>query len=88
MRDFNNYTPKSEGINKDAMGLLKSFASKYEGSSEDELLSEIIKQAEQGRKKGTLKDSDIENFKNMLMPMLNKEQREKLLKVIETIKNS
>jgi hypothetical protein len=88
MRDFNNYNPKNEGLPKDAMGILKSFASKYEGSSEDELLSEIIKQAEQGRKNGTLKDSDIESFKNMLMPMLNKTQREKLLKVIETIKNS
>ena len=88
MRDFNNYTPKNEGMSKDAMGILKSFASKYEGANETELLNEIIKQAEQGRKNGTLKDSDIDNFKNMLLPMLNSEQRVKLLKVIDKIKNS
>ena len=28
---------------------------------------------------------NIENFKNMLLPMLNKDQREKLLKVIDKI---
>lgn len=87
MRDFNNYSTGSKS-QKDTMDAIKNFAGKYEGASENELISEIMKEAEKGRRNGTLSDSDIDRFKNMLEPMLNSAQKQKLHKVIEKIKKS
>ena len=87
MRDFNNYSTGSKS-QKDTMDAIKNFAGKYEGASENELILEIMKEAETGRRNGTLTDSDIDRFKNMLEPMLNSAQRQKLYKVIEQIKKS
>ncbi len=87
MRDFNNYSTGSKS-QKDTMDAIKNFAGKYEGASENELILEIMKEAEKGRRNGTLTDSDIDRFKNMLEPMLNSAQRQKLYKVIEQIKKS
>ena len=87
MRDFNNYSTGSKS-QKDTMDAIKNFAGKYEGASENELILEIMKEAEKGRRNGTLTDSDIDRFKNMLEPMLNSAQRQKLYKVIEKIKKS
>ena len=87
MRDFNNYSTGSKS-QKDTMDAIKNFAGKYEGASENELILEIMKEAEKGKRNGTLSDSDIDRFKNMLEPMLNSAQRQKLYKVIEKIKKS
>lgn len=87
MRDFNNYSTGSKS-QKDTMDAIKNFAGKYEGASENELILEIMKEAEKGRRNGTLTDTDIDRFKNMLEPMLNSAQRQKLYKVIEQIKKS
>ncbi len=88
MRDFNNYNNKSDNAQKDTMDQIKKFASKYEGVSENQLILEIMKEAERGRRNGTLTDSDIDRFKNMLEPMLNSSQKAKLNKVIEKIKKN
>lgn len=87
MRDFNNYSTGSKS-QKDTMDAIKNFAGKYEGASENELILEIMKEAEKGRRNGTLTNTDIDRFKNMLEPMLNSAQRQKLYKVIEQIKKS
>ena len=57
-------------------------------ASENELLSEIMKEAEKGRRNGTLTDSDIDRFKSMLEPMLNSSQRAKLNKIVDKIKKN
>ena len=88
MRDFNNYSNQKPNIDGDTMNVIKNFAGKYEGASEDRLISEIIKEAEKGRKNGTLTDADIDRFKNTLSPMLNAEQRSKLNKIIQKLKNN
>ena len=88
MRDFNNYQKGGDKSQTDAMSAIKNFANKYEGASENELLSEIMKEAEKGRRNGTLSDSDIDRFKSMLEPMLNSSQKQKLNKVIEKIKKN
>lgn len=88
MRDFNNYNQKNLNSNDNAMNTLKSFAKKYEGASEDQLLSQILIEAQKGRANGTLTDGDIERFRNMLYPMLNQKQREKLDKVIKQLKTN
>ena len=88
MRDFNNYQKGVDKNQADTMNAIKNFAGKYEGASENELLSEIMREAEKGRRNGTLSDSDIDRFKSMLEPMLNSSQRQKLHKVIEKIKKN
>ena len=88
MRDFNNYQKNTDQSQADALNAIKNFAGKYEGASESELLSEIMKEAEKGRKNGTLTDSDIDRFKSMLEPMLNGSQRAKLNKIVDKIKKN
>ena len=88
MKDFNNYQKPTQKSNADAMEAIKNFASKYEGASENQLISEILKEAEKGRRNGTLSDSDIDRFSSMIEPMLNGEQRAKLKKIVNVIKKS
>lgn len=88
MRDFNNYQNNTDKSQADAMNAIKNFAGKYEGASENELLSEIMKEAEKGRRNGTLTDGDIDRFKSMLEPMLNSSQRAKLNKIVDKIKKN
>ncbi|MBO7214909.1 MAG: hypothetical protein J6V66_05380 [Clostridia bacterium] len=86
MRDFNNFNSNVKKPDDKAMGTLKAFAQKYEGASEDQIISQILIEAQKGRENGTLTDADIDRFKNMLYPMLNKSQREKLDKVVKKLK--
>ncbi len=88
MKDFNDYKKQSGKSQADAMDMIKNFASKYEGANENQLVAEIIKEAEKGRRNGTLTDSDIQRFKSMIEPLLNAEQRTKLNKIINTIKKN
>ena len=88
MKDFNDYKRQPSKSQADAMDMIKNFDSKYEGASENQLVAEIIKEAEKGRKNGTLTDTDIERFKSMIEPMLSREQRAKLNKIVNTIKKN
>lgn len=89
MRDFNSYSSESSNKNStNPMDLLKNLASKYEGASQSELISAIIKEAEKQRKNGSLSDSDIDNFVKTISPMLNGSQKEQLKRVVEKIKRS
>ena len=90
MRDFNSYEKKetvNQGLNGDAMNNLRKLAGKYEGASENDLISAIMIEAEKGRRNGTLSDADVDNFANMIAPMLNPSQRAKLKAVVSKIKN-
>ena len=88
MKNFNDYKKQPNKSQADTMEMIKNFASKYEGASENQLVAEIIKEAEKGRRNGTLTDSDIQRFKSMIEPMLSSEQRAKLNKIINTIKKN
>lgn len=90
MRDFQSYTskPNSDKSSKDYLSLIKDLAKKYEGASEGELITAIMLEAEKGRRNGTLTNADIDNFQNVLMPMLNSNQRALLKNVIDKIKKS
>ena len=87
MRDFNSYEKKettNQGLNGDAMNNLRKLAGKYEGASENDLISAIMIEAEKGRRNGTLSDADVDN---LIAPMLNPSQRAKLKAVVSKIKN-
>ena len=87
MRDFNSYGGNNS-LSGDNMQTLKKFADKYEGASQGELISAIMQEAEKGRKNGTLSNADIDRFSAMLSPMLNREQKKQLEKIVSQIKNS
>lgn len=89
MRNFKDFNSNSQNntLNGDAMNILKNFASKYEGASEQDLISAILKEAEKGKRNGTLKDSDVDNFASMLLPMLNPMQKKQLEKIVKIIKS-
>ncbi len=88
MRDFSNFKQPNSEVKGDGMELIKNLAKKYEGASEGEIISAIMKEAEKGRKNGTLTDADIDNFYAMLSPMLNASQRKKLDEVVKKLKRS
>lgn len=89
MRDFNNFKPNNNDNSQNAnLDLLKNLARKYEGASEEDIISAIMLEAEKGRKRGTLSDSDIDNFAKMLYPMLNPSQQKKLNSVVSKIKKN
>lgn len=79
---------QNTSVNKSAFDLLKSVAGKYEGASEQELLSAIFKEAAKLRKKGELSDAEIDNFVASILPMLGPNEQKKLAFVVEKIKKS
>ena len=87
MRSFNDFTSNSDNNESNYMNILKSFASKYEGASQSDIVLAILSEAEKGRRKGTLKDEDIDRFVEMLKPMLNSSQLKELDSVIAKIKS-
>ncbi|MBQ7642607.1 MAG: hypothetical protein IJS67_01775 [Clostridia bacterium] len=90
MKDFNDYEPKkdagSTAISEDAFNLFSRLAAKYEGKSGGELMKAIIEEAENGRKRGTLTDEDIDKFAQTISPMLSDGQKKILNTVVAKIK--
>ena len=87
MEDFKNFS-KKEAKTENLKELITSLAGKYNGKDENEILAAILKEAEKGRKNGTLKDSDIDNFAAMLSPLLNAKQKEVLKRVVKKLKET
>ena len=83
-----NNTSAQSGDNYTITELVKSLCGKFDGKSENELLSAIFKEAEKGRKNGTLKDEDIERFTTLLAPMLDDKKRKKLYTIAEKLKQN
>jgi len=90
MPSFNDYVKNdnttSANSTSRAMEMLKNWASKYEGMSEEDLIKAIVKEAEKNRAEGKLTDADLDSFKNLLMPLLNSSQAKKLDKIISKLK--
>lgn len=92
MKDFNNFkNENSESETRaDYSDIPKQFAAlsaAYEGKSADEIMKAILKEAEKGRKNGTLSDKNIDDFSAMISPMLTAEQRKTLERVVKRLKN-
>lgn len=88
MKDFNSYTGGDNKQNDpDGMAdMAKMMAKAFEGKGEADILRAIYKEAERGRKAGTLTDSDLDNFYAALYPMLDAAKRKKLEQVINKLK--
>ena len=88
MKDFNSFSgeEKKQSASDDAVDMAKMMAKAFEGKGEADILRAIYKEAERGRKAGTLTDSDLDNFYAALYPMLDFAKRKKLEQVINKLK--
>lgn len=91
LKDFSDYKPNESGnaaVDGDIMARFSQLANKYEGKSGDEMMAAIIKEAEKGRKNGTLTDADIDSFAAAVSPLLGEKQRKMLGVIVERLKKN
>ncbi|HIY77488.1 MAG TPA: hypothetical protein H9728_00425 [Candidatus Borkfalkia excrementavium] len=91
MKDFNSYSKEDqkkaeEELPEDVADMAKKMAAAFDGKGEGDLLRAIYKEAEKGRKNGSLSDADLDNFYAALSPMLDGAKRKKLAFVISKLK--
>jgi hypothetical protein len=85
-RQENNRLNQGVANGQGLASLISSIASQYNGKSEAELLHAIYKEAEKGKRNGTLSNEELDRFAKMLAPMLDGKKREKLALIIEKLK--
>jgi hypothetical protein len=66
--------------------LISSLSARFDGKNQTELLSAIYNEAKKGKERGTLTNKDIDNFANMLSPLLDDQKRKMLKKVVNELK--
>ena len=94
MQDFNSYVNSqnnkqkdgANGMDKNLYNLVQSLAGRFDGKSQGELIKAIYEEAKKGKQNGTLSNGDIDNFVNMLSPMLDDKKRKMLKKIAEELK--
>jgi hypothetical protein len=94
MEDFNSFvknqhenpTPDKLNMDKNLFGLISSLSNKFDGKSQSDLIKAIYEEAKKGKQNGTLSNADIDNFREMLSPLLDDKKRKILLKVTEELK--
>ena len=82
-KSFKNTRP--EETSQSSQADLRKTAEKYGKKSDEELLGEIIKAANQGKRDGTLSAENLDTFAQNVAPMLNEEQKQRLYSVIKMI---
>lgn len=92
MQDFNEFAKSDKndndegGLNSDIFNLINALSGKFDGKSQNELMRAVYEEAKRGKKNGTLKNSDIDNFVSMLSPILDDEKRKMLYKIASELK--
>ena len=102
MKSFKDYTPNYQATNRteeterntnskneqtmNVEELTKQIASAYEGKSSLEMMRNILAQAENAKRAGTLTNDDIDAFYAQFAPMLNGFQRKKLQEIVQNLK--
>ena len=92
MQDFNEFANSGkkgnsgEDLNSDIFNLISSLSGKFDGKSQNELMRAVYDEAKRGKKNGTLKNSDIDNFVSMLSPILDDDKRKMLYKIANELK--
>ena len=101
MKDFKSYQksqsyhqPKKSAhaqnqgapLEGEAAELAKKALSAFNGKSENAVLLEILRQAEAGKRNGTLTNEQIDEFYRQFSPMLSEVQRQKFQTVIQRLK--
>ncbi|MDY6367202.1 MAG: hypothetical protein SPL13_01630 [Clostridia bacterium] len=91
MEDFKSYSSKNNGKDENVSGaglfdLVKALSQKFDGKSQSELLSAIYKEAEKGKKNGTLTNADLESFAATISPFLDDKKKGYLNKILKELK--
>lgn len=86
MDELNQFTDENLSSNSNIFNIVTELSSKFDGKSQNELLSAIYKEAVKGKRKGTLKNSDIDNFAQMLLPFLDDKKAKLLNKIVIELK--
>ncbi len=66
---------------------VRNTAKAYEGKSEEELLTDILRMAKENKANGTLSAEQLKDFEARVSPLLNAEQKERLQKVLGMLGN-
>ena len=77
-----------KGVGEENKKLLFSILKQYEGKSKPELVAAIVKEAEKARAEGRLNNEELDSFKSMLYPFLDKGGKVELDKIVERLKKS
>lgn len=85
MQDFNEYS-KNASSQKNLAEMVMELSKKFDGKSQNDLLKAIYKQAEEGKRAGTLSNADLDNFCAFLSPMLDDKKRKMLNKILIELK--
>ena len=95
MKSYKNYQSISTGegaqnqtklTENTAEELTKKIAQAYNGRSSTDMFREILEQAEEGKRNGTLTNEEIENFYLSFAPMLNSTQSKRLRAIVDKLK--
>ena len=71
---------------KDDIRNVQDTISKYQGKSEDEMFSELMKMVDKEKKDGSFNIDTLASFARNAAPMLSSEQREKMEAIIKQLK--
>lgn len=85
-KEFSKFQQKGKPQGGKEEEILSSFAKKYEGKSEGELIREIMAVAKENRKNGTLSNEEIDRYVSLISPMLGEEKRKNLYALSEKLK--
>ena len=85
MQDFNQYS-QNNNSKKNLADMVTEISQNFDGKSQNDLLKAIYKQAEEGKRAGTLTNADLDNFCAFLSPMLDEKKRKMLNKILSELK--
>ena len=86
--DTANKIPNSEDATLDnTIEMAKIISKAMNGKSTAQIMQTIIAEAERGKREGRLTNADLDNFYNMLAPILDGAKKRKLKQVIEKLKS-
>ena len=93
MEDFNSFANNQKDnpnqkmtMDGNLFNLITSLSNKFDGKSQTELIKAIYEEAKKGKQNGTLSNADIDNFSQMLSPLLDDKKRKILNKITEELK--
>lgn len=84
MRSIKDYKPEPEN-NADAVSELSG---KYDGLSQDELMSELFRTVSSAKSDGTFSAAQLDEFVGFVSPSLDEQSSARLRELVKMIKNA
>ena len=85
MQDFNSFVGDKNNENQN-FKTVSDIANKFNGKSGSDILKAIYKEAEKGKRNGTLTNNDLDKFAMTLSSFLDDKKKKILSKLIEELK--